>query len=54
MARHMLVVTSDKCVHCYRCVDNCPEEGCLTVEFLGKKLLSSKYRCQCDETEART
>ena len=42
-------VTSSKCVHCYRCVDNCPEEGCLSVEFLGKKLFSSKYRCQCEE-----
>lgn len=42
-------VTSAKCVHCYHCVDNCPEEGCLTVEFLGKKLLSSRYRCQCEE-----
>jgi succinate dehydrogenase/fumarate reductase-like Fe-S protein len=42
-------VTSDKCVHCYHCVDSCPEEGCLSVEFLGRKVLASKYRCQCDE-----
>ena len=52
--RRQTDVSSAKCVHCYNCVDNCPEEGCLSVEFLGKKLLSSKYRCQCDETEAMT
>lgn len=47
-------VSSEKCVHCYNCVDNCPEDGCLSVELLGKKVVESKYRCQCDESGVRT
>jgi heterodisulfide reductase subunit C len=35
-------VVSWKCVHCYRCVESCPEDDCLNVNFLGKKVLKSK------------
>jgi ferredoxin len=35
-------VTFPTCVHCYKCVEKCPEEGCLSVTFLGRKLLTSK------------
>jgi polyferredoxin len=35
-------ISSKECIHCYRCVELCPEEDCLSVAFLEKKLLSSK------------
>jgi polyferredoxin len=35
-------VSSWKCVHCYRCVESCPEKDCLNVNFIGKKIISSK------------
>jgi len=35
-------VTFPSCIHCYKCVEMCPEEGCLKVRFLGKTLLESK------------
>lgn len=35
-------ISSKECVHCYRCVELCPEEDCLSVAFLEKKVLRSK------------
>jgi polyferredoxin len=35
-------ISSKECIHCYRCVELCPEEDCLSVAFLEKKLLHSK------------
>jgi ferredoxin-type protein NapH len=35
-------VTYPTCVHCYKCVEKCPETGCLSVKFLGKTLMTSK------------
>lgn len=35
-------VTYPTCVHCYKCVEKCPEAGCLSVRFLGKTLMTSK------------
>jgi ferredoxin-type protein NapH len=35
-------VTFPTCVHCYKCVEKCPESGCLSVRFLGKTLMTSK------------
>lgn len=29
------------CVHCFRCVDKCPEPDCLKVKFAGKTIFSS-------------
>jgi ferredoxin len=36
-------VTNPVCIHCYRCVELCPEEGCLSVTFMNKPILKSKY-----------
>jgi polyferredoxin len=36
-------VTNPTCIHCYRCVELCPENGCLSVKFLNKTLTRSKY-----------
>jgi len=30
------------CIHCFRCIDFCPEEGCLKVKFLHIKIFSSR------------
>jgi formate hydrogenlyase subunit 6/NADH:ubiquinone oxidoreductase subunit I len=46
-------VSSSKCIHCYTCVDNCPEDGCLGVEYLNKRILCSKYKSQAEEYEPR-
>ncbi|MFQ6060160.1 MAG: 4Fe-4S binding protein [Thermoplasmata archaeon] len=35
-------VSVAECVHCYRCVESCPEVGCLGVSVLGKVVLKSK------------
>jgi Pyruvate/2-oxoacid:ferredoxin oxidoreductase delta subunit len=35
-------VTYPTCVHCYKCVEKCPEAGCLSVKFAGKTLMTSK------------
>jgi len=35
-------ISSKECIHCYRCVELCPEEDCLSVAFLVKKLYRSK------------
>ncbi|MBN1594610.1 4Fe-4S binding protein [candidate division FCPU426 bacterium] len=34
-------VNHSQCIHCYRCVDLCPEKKCLTVKFLGLPLFKS-------------
>jgi polyferredoxin len=36
-------VTNGACIHCYRCVELCPEDGCLSVTFLNKTIVKSKY-----------
>jgi polyferredoxin len=36
-------VTNGTCIHCYRCVELCPEDGCLSVTFLNKPITKSKY-----------
>lgn len=36
-------VTNGTCIHCYRCVELCPEDGCLSVTFMNKTLVKSKY-----------
>jgi ferredoxin len=35
-------ISSKECIHCYRCVELCPEEDCLSVAFLEKEFLRSK------------
>jgi polyferredoxin len=36
-------VTNATCIHCYRCVELCPEDGCLRVTFMNKTLAKSKF-----------
>jgi ferredoxin len=38
------IIYNDKhCIMCMRCVDVCPRDSCLSVNFFGKKLFESKY-----------
>lgn len=37
-------INNEECIRCLRCVDLCPEDGCLKVKFLGKKIFESKFR----------
>jgi polyferredoxin len=39
-------ISSKECIHCYRCVELCPEKDCLSVAFLEKKLIRSKHPAQ--------
>ena len=39
-------ISSKECIHCYRCVELCPENDCLSVAFLEKKLIRSKHPSQ--------
>jgi len=36
-------VTNGTCIHCYRCVELCPEDGCLSVTFMNKTIVKSKF-----------
>ncbi len=35
-------ISSKECVHCYRCVELCPEDNCLSVAFMEKTIIRSK------------
>lgn len=35
-------ISAKECIHCYRCVELCPEDDCLSVAFLEKKIYRSK------------
>lgn len=32
------------CIHCFRCIDSCPEDGCLKVKFLGMRIFKSGFK----------
>lgn len=32
------------CIHCFRCIDSCPENECLNVSFLNIKIFKSKFK----------
>ncbi|MCS7151801.1 MAG: 4Fe-4S binding protein [Endomicrobia bacterium] len=32
------------CIHCFSCIDFCPEDNCLKVKFLGMKIFRSKFK----------
>jgi len=34
-------VSSFDCVYCLRCVDHCPQDGCLGLEFAGQRIIES-------------
>jgi ferredoxin-type protein NapH len=36
-------VTNRTCIHCYRCIELCPEDGCLSVTFFNKTITKSKF-----------
>jgi polyferredoxin len=36
-------ISSKECIHCYRCVELCPENDALSVAFLEKTVLRSKH-----------
>ena len=36
-------ISSKECIHCYRCVELCPEDGALSVAFLEKQIIKSKH-----------
>ncbi|MCX7704481.1 MAG: 4Fe-4S binding protein, partial [Planctomycetota bacterium] len=36
-------VSSFECVYCLKCVDKCPRNGCLHIEFAGKKVAESHF-----------
>ena len=36
------IVTHRNCTHCWSCLAACPEDDCLSVTFLGKRIVSSK------------
>jgi len=31
------------CVYCARCIDNCPQDKCLSLEFAGKRIIESDF-----------
>jgi len=35
-------VTAPECIMCGRCVESCPEAGCLSINFLGRELVRSR------------
>ncbi len=35
-------VTAPECIMCGRCVESCPEAGCLSINFLGRELCRSR------------
>ena len=37
-------IDSANCIRCFSCIENCPEEGCLKVKFLGKSIMVSGKR----------
>lgn len=39
--REKVTVTDPKCLLCLRCVQECPEEGCLEVNFAGRPIVRS-------------
>ena len=44
-------VSTSMCTHCFRCVEMCPYEGCLSVKVAGKSVLSSRNWLEPSETE---
>ena len=47
-------VTTMECIMCFRCVELCPEEGCLGVNFLDRGLKGSRYPFAEVDRDTRT
>lgn len=45
------VINTSMCLNCMRCVEMCPYEGCLKVEFAGKTLFKSRNWLEPARTE---
>jgi polyferredoxin len=43
LARGREVVTDWECTLCLRCLESCPEEGCLSFQWLGGKVTGSRF-----------
>ncbi len=41
---HRNNVSSFDCIYCLKCVDKCPQEKCLSLEFAGKTIVRSKFK----------
>lgn len=41
LAKKMINVDFPNCIHCFRCIDCCPEESCLKVKFFGFTIFRS-------------
>jgi ferredoxin len=47
-------ITSPECIMCGRCVESCPEEGALSMNYMGKELARSRSPAsRRDEIEGR-
>jgi polyferredoxin len=44
-------ITTSMCMLCFRCVEMCPEEGCLKVKMAGKTVFKSRNWLEPSETE---
>ncbi|HID93274.1 MAG TPA: 4Fe-4S binding protein [bacterium (Candidatus Stahlbacteria)] len=38
------IINRTNCIFCFRCVDLCPEDGCLQVKFLRKGIFKSSFK----------
>jgi len=38
------IYNNEYCIMCIRCVDICPRDNCLSVNFFGKRIIASKYQ----------
>ncbi len=36
-------VSNFNCIYCLKCIDHCPQDGCLHLEFAGKKIKESRF-----------
>jgi len=34
-------ISSTNCIRCFRCLESCPEDGCLSLKFFGKTIYKS-------------
>jgi polyferredoxin len=41
---HHSNVSSFDCIYCLKCVDKCPQDKCLSLEFAGKTIVRSKFK----------
>lgn len=47
------VINHSNCIMCFNCVDKCPENDCLKVNFLNKTIFRSKFKKKYDKDNKR-